>query len=118
MYVLKEGRSDFLNFLRNLGAQVMLLTAWAVALFSLEHKMSAGGIYVVATITILTLIVLCIAACANILEFKAHAFSEKRMSKPYSISFLLDSLFTILLMVSSYLAAFVVVGAALTNFKV
>jgi small-conductance mechanosensitive channel len=118
MYVLKEGRSDFLNFLRNLGAQVMLLTAWAVALFSLEQREYAGDIYVVASITILTLIVFCIAVFANVLEFRAHAFSEKRMSEPRTVRFLLDSLFTILMMVSSYLAILVVVGAALTSFKI
>lgn len=38
MYVLKEGSNDFL---RNLGAPLILLTAWAVALFSFEHNMAS-----------------------------------------------------------------------------
>lgn len=34
VYLLDDGREHFLNFLRNLGSQAILLTALAVMLFS------------------------------------------------------------------------------------
>ena len=50
--VTKDGRERFLGFLRNLGSQAILFTAFSIVLVTLDSAVDADQRYILATVMI------------------------------------------------------------------
>lgn len=116
VYLLGDGREPFLNFLRNLGSQAILLTALAVMFFSLNSIPPGSERLPIITMMLCTFVTLIFAVWANLLAFSSHAFEKERRNNTAKTKYFIDSLLVLFIMIASYFSILVATAAALTKF--
>lgn len=119
MYLVnEEGRPHFLNFLRNLGAQSILLTAFSIIFVSLESTTDISKGYVLSTVLFFTFIALVVATYSNIAEFGSHAFNEDRRRGTIKARYFAESMLALFAMMGSYFAVVIAVGTTVSNINI
>lgn len=118
VYLFGDGREPFLNFLRNLGSQAILLTALAVMFFSLNSMPLGLDRIPIIIIMLCTFVTFVIAIWANVVAFGSHAFEKKRRYDTPKIQYFIDSILVLFIMIASYFSILVATAAALTKFAV
>lgn len=116
VYLLDDGREHFLNFLRNLGSQAILLTALAVMLFSLNSKPIGSDWLPIVIMMICTSVTFAFAIWANVAALGSHAFKKERREKTTKTKYFIDSILVLFIMIASYFSILVATAAALTKF--
>lgn len=116
--VTKDGRERFLGFLRNLGSQAILLTAFSIVLVTLDSAVDAAQRYVLATVMIFTAITLALAAITNITDFGSYAFHKDRRGEAGKVRYFVELMIILLAMMGAHFAVVIAVAATVSNINI